>query len=322
MSDLQSTPQTEKPPAAAPPTATAAVYPYAPQSADPTFPSPRPDAPPAFDIQPPWLPLLLLAVLGLLADVAVLPLMEVFNSNDWGAVWVYASAGVILAQAGAISAFLVWTRARFWVRLAGHWAVAAMAVAAWVAGAIVSGEFEPEMEFLLLSLPALALAMQIPLWLTRLYLGWHFVPAASVPVSSQHFASVRESLSIRDFFVGTLLVAVSLGFLRVGATIEDDIWIVMAVATPVAMFATSFSVIPIGRLLMSEFDWRLGIVFIALETTIAAVVIVAVVFWMETGARMWDLFGIAIIVFAFAATLSAAALAARFADYRLITNRP
>src|SRR5687768_13846975 len=113
MPDQEAAPQTEKPSPAAPPPAAAAIYPYAPQPADPSFASPQPDASPAIDVQLRWLPLLLLAALGLAADFAVLPLMDVFNHSDWGAVWVYASAGVMLAQAGAVSAFLVWTRAHF-----------------------------------------------------------------------------------------------------------------------------------------------------------------------------------------------------------------
>ena len=322
MSDQQSTPQIEKEPVAARAPAGDADYPYAPQPGNPSFPSPPPDASLTIDKLLPWLPLLLLAAMGMAAHFAVLPLMEVFGSNDWGALWVYASAGVMLAQAGAISAFQVWTRGRFWVRLTLHWAVGAMGVAALSLGAIISGDFEPELICFLFSLPALALAVQLPLWITRVYLGWHFLAAATAPVSSAHYsASEREPLSIRDFFIGTLLVAVSLGFLRVAASIEDDIWIVMAVAMPSVMIATALSVIPIGRLLTSEFDWRLGVVLIALETLIAAIVVVAAVYWMETGARAWDLFGIATIVFAFAATLSAAALAARFAGYRLQTNR-
>jgi hypothetical protein len=57
-----------------------------------------------------WLPLLLYApLIGLftLSDFAVLKLMEVFQPEDWGAFWVYLTAGGMAAQLGLLT---IWGR--------------------------------------------------------------------------------------------------------------------------------------------------------------------------------------------------------------------
>src|SRR5262245_35349526 len=65
----------------------------------------KPNRTSLFDQTGVWL---LVSTLGLAlsADLLVLPLMNVFDQRDWGAVWVYACMGLIGAQGGALTIWL------------------------------------------------------------------------------------------------------------------------------------------------------------------------------------------------------------------------
>ena len=279
---------------------------------------------------PAWMPLGAVAGFGLLTAFSVCPLMATFRQNDWGAAWVYMCFGVIGAQGVVAAVALAWTSGPFLVRFVGHWSAVALAVAVWAAGLCASVGFDPRrmpgfdergIWMVLWIFPILSLSIQLPLWLVRQYFGWRLV-------QREHgLASIAgEALSIRDLFIGTLIVGFAMMAARVADWLEPapGIWIGLGIATAIIMAVTAISALPIGMWLLKWSNWQLGMALVAAEAILAAAITFGITYSfgaIRSTTNLSELFGLVVVIGSYAAMLSAAALAARAAGYRLEIGR-
>ncbi len=267
-----------------------------------------------------------LASLGLAADIAVVPLMDVFSKDDWGAVWVYACAGVIVAQGGAMTIWLAWGAERFWVRLLFHWLLAAAGLAAWLLGVRAAeglGDFVEALRIVGPALPLVSLAAQTPLWIVRQGLGWRLVRLGAESAASD---APDDPLSIRDLLVATLLAGISLAAARGvdgGNSHGPNFWLGWGVAVAVSAGLSLVALLPAGGWLLGLrlFAWSSAVTALYAVLAVAAMWIVFLFIVTRPGLGAWQLTGLSIVVFVFTATLTLAALAARSLGYRLIYGR-
>jgi len=124
--------------------------------------------------------------------------------------------GVLLGQVGAMACWLVWAEGSFPRRLAAHWSIALALVLSLLGGAICAmdhfnGDYMGLFTETLVPacmLPAVSLAVQLPLWPFRTHLSWRVAPMNDAATTN------RSALSILDILIGTAIVAVSLGLIR------------------------------------------------------------------------------------------------------------
>src|SRR6476646_6390582 len=91
-----------------------------------------------------------------------------------------------------------------------------------------------------LSLPLAVLAIQLPLWFARTYLGWRLTIHEPGPLTPLPF-------SIRDYFLGTAIVAVSITFARLARPATwplDDYWRGWAIAFCIFTIGSLAAVLP------------------------------------------------------------------------------
>jgi hypothetical protein len=123
-----------------------------------------------------------------------------------GAIW-----GVFLGQLCAAAIWLVWGEGPFLRRLAIHWLVG-LGMFGPMAFVMADTLIPPLIIMLVCSLPAMSLAAQLPLWPLVTYCGWRIEQQASCGAMTQ-----PQTLSLRDLFAGTGVVAVTLSLLRAAA---------------------------------------------------------------------------------------------------------
>lgn len=126
--------------------------------------------------------------------------------------------GVLCGEVGAMACWLVWAPGTFLRRLAVHWGLA-LGMGLCLFGGVLLASADIRIDWQQLQatlddvasvggvLPAVSLAVQIPLWPFRTHLGWRVARDDAAAGSNQ-------SLSILDIMVGTAIVAVSLGLIR------------------------------------------------------------------------------------------------------------
>jgi hypothetical protein len=202
-------------------------------------------------------PLVVLALLFATANVAVLPLMDTFRQRDWGAVWVYLSIGLIVAQGGSLPFWLVFGRGSFLARLIVFWAGVAVMGACWGAGAIVATSmhaflhvYDDEVRFFALSLPLAALAIQLPLWPLKLFCGWSVVKW-DVERDDAPVGEANRPLAIRDYLIGTAIVAVAFTCARVAPRhMPSNYWIVWLIFAASVAGTSLISIVPAMLLML------------------------------------------------------------------------
>jgi hypothetical protein len=291
-------------------------YPYAAQPAAPVAPL----APPAANAEygPTWLGLLSLAGLFVLVNFSIVAVMKMIDDDSF---IVFGCIGIMLAEGFVLAAWLVLGSGPFLRRFALHWAAALLLGAIGLLGAIVAegprdGDIRDMLENVPMSLPLASLAIQLPLWITRLYFGWRLVDACADP------APVRP-LAIRDLMLGTVIVAVSLASARLAEEMlrhSSEGWLLWAILVPSLAGISLVSVLPVAVWLLRMRDLSIGLVGIPIQTTIAILVTVIIIAMSEPRIRLVEVLAIATIITSFAATLSLAALAARAAGFRLVTG--
>jgi hypothetical protein len=171
-----------------------------------------------------WIIAVTLAILAC-GNLAMLPTAELLGPIrpgllfSLGASFVCFAAGSIVGQGGLLAVLVVWGSGPLWQRL--MWQAALMGLGFWAwglgysyvvrhkASAWDEGELAAA-----LGLPFLALSCQAVPWFFRLFLQWRIERESPSPRTT---ASLRaERLSIRDYLVGTVLVAVTLHLVRAG----------------------------------------------------------------------------------------------------------
>lgn len=273
---------------------------------------------------PTWLGLIGLALLFGLVNVSVFALMENIRQRDLAAPIVYCCFGVIAAQPCVLSAWLAWGGGSFWKRLALHWGAAYGLAFVWLIGAILTEgptdrEVREALEIVPFSLPLLGLAVQLPLWAARVGSGWRLVDGCADNAPPR-------PLAIRDLMVGTVIVAVSLAAAKLakGMNRGSEGWIVWAILASSVAGVSLIAVLPISAWFLRQRRLLMGIVLTAIYAALTVAVTWVVMYVVERNffrVNWWDMLGIGVMIQSFAATLAAAALAARAMGYRLHTRR-
>lgn len=170
-----------------------------------------------------------LAAFSLCQISAILSYCWVASAVPWtpSAFLIGFNSGVISAQAGLLAIYGVLGPQRAWVRqavalvigmiLALLWAVGHL-LAVWIEGGVANafpGRHTDEVFASMLPLPALFFAACAPLWFFRTLFRWR-IERADVP------AKRLPELSIAGILIATLIVALSLGLVRLGSHLADD----------------------------------------------------------------------------------------------------
>lgn len=288
-------------------------YPYAARRAT----SAKPIAPVAVMPAPgpTWLALIGMCLVFVLANVSVVPLIVWVDDDSFLVFW---CVGVMLAEGFVLAAWLAWGDRPFWQRLLLHWVAAAVLGTVWLLGAIAmagfrDGDIRDALEVIPFSLPLFSLAIQLPLWIARYYFGWRLVDTCADP-------SAARPMGTRDLMLGTVIVAVSLALARLAEGMNDNSegWLVWAILTPSVAGISLVSVLPVAAGLLHSKNVAIGLICIPIQTMVAFVVTVTIAAMSAPRSfNLRDVFFIASIIFGFAATLTASALAARAAGFRL-----
>ena len=292
-------------------------YPYASRSADRPFAEELSKAPIPPPIGPTWLALIAVTIVFMTANFAVVPLTEVFRPRDFGSVLIFYCLGISAAEGFVLAAWLAWGAGSFFKRLALHWLAVMALGAAWLLGAILTegmrdGDIRDALEVVPFSLPLFSLAIQAPLWIARHYFGWRIVDACSDEAPPR-------PLAIRDIMAGTVIVALSFALARLaeGMDRSSEGWLIWAVLAPSVAGICLVSVLPVAFWMLRARSLAIGLVCIPVQAVVAIVVTIMVFLTFEPSVRLQELMYLAALVVSFATALTAAALAARAAGFRL-----
>jgi hypothetical protein len=275
----------------------------------------------------PWLAI----ALGLyfaVTDWAVLPLTWVFDQSDWGALGVFVSFGAILAQIALLAGGVVFGPGQFWKRLICFWAGVVVFSILWSMGFVLmtalrgwsSGStLEDDLRFMLLSLPLAGAAIQSPLWFFRLYRGWRLVKFDDDKPESP--------LAIRDYLIGTAIVAFSITLARLAAqphNVNDDYWGVWCIFFGISAIMSLVSVMPALPLIL-RCDWRVGLVALVLYAAGSSIAFLAIAEYFGTNPispfNVWEAADFVAVFVSFAVFLSLGLKAVRDAGLRLVTRK-
>jgi hypothetical protein len=272
-----------------------------------------------------------LAVPCLASDFLMMPMFSAFTGPPAasGVILPFAALGCILAQGCLLAAWLAWGAQRFLRRLAVHWGIAAGLYLTWLAGFAVSvlressaSEFGEISTTVLLGVPLVSIAAQLPLWVVRYFFGWRLArPDSSGAVAPE------PALTISDLMLATLLVAAALALARFVPPTEreSERWAVWSVVFAVASGTCTISLLPAGAILMRPGRFGHRLLFGGLYSGLIVGILwlfVAVARWYGGRLPPREVFiGLTCLMLGFAGTLMLAANAARAQGYRLIWRR-
>jgi len=240
----------------------------------------------------PWLPLFgALAFMGLfaLSNASILKLMDVFQPEDWGAFWVYLTAGGMCAQLGLLTIWGAVGVGKSWHRQLSVLAVGSIWLASWFSGPSL---FETQFRIdswreaaPALCLPLLLLATQLPLWIFRVLARWRLAyddPTIPSRPPQMSIAGILGAMTL----VGISLALVRLG-LRIGEIFDDsEWWIAVSITGASCSLASLIVLVPVCILLLRMRSWLAGFLLSLLYLSGAAVLA-----WMTAFAIMGDFGG-------------------------------
>jgi hypothetical protein len=212
-----------------------------------------------------WLPLLLFApFVGLfaLSDAAVLKLMEVFQPDDWGAFWVYLTAGGMAAQLGLLTIWGAVGLGKAWQRQLLVMGVGGLWIGAWVAGRFLLKErgFSPSWNESApaFCLPLVLLAMQLPLWIFRVLAQWRLVSNDGIAPSKP------PQMTIAGILGAMTLIGISLALVKLGLQVIESEetafwWTAVAVACASGGIISLLVLVPITVLMLRLNSWLAGL---------------------------------------------------------------
>jgi len=276
-----------------------------------------------------------LAVVFALGNFAIAPLMHFLRPTDWAAVWVFTFAGSILSQAAILCCAAVFIEGSFWRRSIAFCSVAVILWGFWAAGfvvyslfqngarALVNSQFADGIQFISLALPLTAIAIQTPLWFFRVYLGWRLM-------SAEWPCRAVQWLTIRDYLVGTAIVAVALACARLAPGWEDSsYWPNWSMFIASAIGASFISIIPAMLLVFRCRDWRLAIAAIVAYGMFAGLATIGVIAIVDPSFRaglttlsgLWNAGQVLTILASFAFFLGLGLKAIRNLGFELVLGR-
>lgn len=181
-----------------------------------------------------------------------------------------------------------------------------------------------ELRFGALALPLAALAMQALLWYLRLYRGWQLVAIESRESSAR-------PLSIRDYMIGTGIVAFSISAARLAvksSQLDNEYWAGWSIFCASAAGISLVSVAPAMLLMFGCHDWRFGWGVLVLYGAVASSVIIALIEigvpLLQSGPAgldLWQSVGFVIVFTSFGAFLGLGLKALRDMGFSLVVGR-
>jgi hypothetical protein len=257
-------------------------------------------------------------------NLVVCPFMDVFNGPPaWYFLPGFCLFAAILAQGGLLSAGLVFFDGPFWLRAAICWGIGLLLWSCWAMGLFFTsayGSWGSPTEVLQLgtfSLPLAALAIQLPLWFARTYLRWRIrLPNAQ--------ALVTRPFAIRDYFVGTAIVAVSITFARLARPATwplDNYWGGWAMISVFLAVGSLLGVLPSMLFIFRFHNAWLGFALLLLYGFAVASLVAYIPNVIEPAFSAWDTAAIMILITSVGAFLGLGFAVARGCGYRLESGR-
>jgi hypothetical protein len=232
-----------------------------------------------------------------------------------------AITGVLCGELGAMAYWLVWGEGPFLKRLAAHWAVGLALVSALVCGFgmwkidVYDGNWglmASDMIGEACILPVVSLAIQLPLWLFRIYFGWRIEPERD-----QELAGSSRQLTIHDMLSGTAVVAVTLGMIRAARAEHSELD--MAGPVFIAVLVSSILLLPATYLILREKRPMVGVAFYFGYMLIIAISVLSVTDIGRSAPE--NVFVILWGGLAFSAALAAPFFVWRACGYRLVLGK-
>lgn len=154
-------------------------------------------------------------ILFALGNGAIVKLMDVFSSGDWGAFWVFWCGGAMPAQLGLLAIWGALGPGKGWRRMLHCMAVGAFWILAWAGGYFLFTDRSVYFNRAVLSpafcLPLVLIAAQLPLWALRVFARWRLAREVGAAFSPP------PQMSIAGILVATTVVGASLASARFGA---------------------------------------------------------------------------------------------------------
>ncbi len=237
--------------------------------------------------------------------------------------------GSMAGQAAVLTVLAVWASGPLWQRLVCHWGLAMLAFSAWTFGFLVALMIEfgrqsfPAEEFLaaLFGLPLVALACQAVPWLLKLCLGWRIDhdEEPSLPATDQR-------LTIRDIFLATVLVAITMAAVRFGkpGNAEEGIyWAGWSIGAGAAAAVSLVCLVPMVYLTLGVREPRWGVLGVVAMAASMAALASGILMWIQPpGPSDKEIILInASIAAGFTLTLAGTLWIARAYGYRLVRGR-
>jgi hypothetical protein len=246
------------------------------------------------------------------------------NPPGIGASWFFALVGCTLAQGNLLAAWLVWSEGPFFRRLLLHWGVAGLLCWLWIAGlALVARPNDMAMvgSIVVLAVPLVSIAAQLPLWVARLVFGWRIVRR-----ESGMSILPEPPLTIRGLMLATLLVAVAFALARLMPNIPRGQEAALGPPFLLAAFISTIAMLPAARLLLGMRRFGLALtwsgVYAALLIGLVWLVVELLIHFAPGAlapyfAYVW----LSSLMLGFAATLMLTGIVARAFGYRLARGR-
>jgi hypothetical protein len=178
--------------------------------------------------------------------------------------------GIMLSEIALACVAIVWGQGRFVGRLLAVWFLGLIGLGAWAmslldAAQAVDSDEAQLLRFWFAAMPCVVLAIQVPLWLLRLYFGWRAVHRSTTTTSD-------TPLSIRDILMGTAITAVSLSLVRFSATwgqeVDAGFWLAWGIA---ALCLSAIGLLVISPLVLTTLYFRSTLVALVSSATYAVI---------------------------------------------------
>ena len=260
-------------------------------------------------------------------DFAMGPLMRWIRPNDLAAAIVYVCFGVIGAQAGLHAVWCVLAPVGPAKKLQVGVGAALLFLVAWALGhtfedvgrSYAGRNYWEGVRGVLLSLPLLIIAIQLPLWAVRIWCRWHVVHVADCSRQSTY-----KAIGIRDILVATGVVAMALSAAQLAAVVRTPNsaapLLPLLIGAGAAMAVSLLTTVPaVAATLRASRPWR-AIICVLLLQVLVLFGILAIVTMVDRLPHE-AIFGITFMVIGFVVPLNGGMLAARGFGYRLLWGR-
>jgi hypothetical protein len=259
-------------------------------------------------------------------NLAICPLIEVFDGSPgppWYFLPFFVVFGAILAEGGLLCTCLVFLSGPFWLRFTVCWVTGLVLWACWASGLSFAGwrglrDIEEILQVGSLSLPLVALAIQLPLWVARIYFGCRLT-------TQDQAIAIPPPLSIRDYFVGTAIVAISITSTRLARPSSwpiDEYWLGWAIVFCCFAGGGILGVLPALYFMFRWNRWWLGAGLLTLHAFVISSAILWFVDALDRGALgAFEMAAIMTMFLSLAAVLGLGMTIARGCGYALQTRR-